>query len=156
MCRLKERPHQLLVAGRGFQSNLRLDFQVQRIIGNVVRQVAIFGLAPGRLHGIQIRCISRQPLEHESIIIAQASGRRPVRRQTIHHHDQWAANLSLHITDERLDFRRLDVLLVDGEVESDPVPLRGNRQPGDHAQPVVTIPALHDRPLAQRRPGATH
>ena len=46
-----------------------------------------------------------------------------MRRQPVQHGDQVAADLPTHTPHERLDLRRLDVLLVDREVQPDlPMP----------------------------------
>jgi hypothetical protein len=45
---------------------------------------------------------------------------------------------------------------VDREVQPDATPAGRQRQPGDHAQPVTSVPAVQDGSLAARRPGAAH
>ena len=76
--------------------------------------------------------------------------------QTIHHHDQLLADPPPKLASGGLDLRSLEVLVVDREVQPDPLLLGRHRQTGDHAQPVTAISVVHHRLLAPGHLGAAH
>ena len=78
------------------------------------------------------------------------AGRRAVCRQPVHRHGQRPGHLPSHAADERFDLGGPDVVPVDREVQPDAPSDGRQRQPGDHAQAVAPVPAVHHRPLAPR------
>lgn len=78
------REHSLITLG-GFQSEFRLHFQIQRVVGDEVGQVAVLGLAPKRFGGgiaalattlslIPLALLNRNPRDAQASGALSASG----------------------------------------------------------------------------------
>jgi len=131
-------------------------FQLQNVAGHVVGQVGVLGMVPHMLHRVESRRVRRKPLESESPARLKAAGRLAMHRPAVQHHDQGPSQMPLHVPQETLELLGGDISTLDAEVQPQPVSACGQAQATDHAEAVVSIPAVHHRRLPHWSPGSPY
>ncbi len=64
---MKERPQQFRTLTGLVDVPIEFQFQVQQVVRDIVRQVAILGMVPHMFHRIEVWGVRRQPLDPEAI-----------------------------------------------------------------------------------------
>jgi len=150
---MKERAQQFGTPPGLVDGPVRLQFQGRQVLRNVLGQVAILRMVSQKiLNRIQVRGARRQPPDPEPFVRRQGLGSPAVDRPPIYHHDQLSAQRPLHLPEECFDLIGRRVHLVQRKVQTDPSPSRRAAQCRNHAQPVVPVPAIHQRRRSLRRP----
>src|SRR5450432_880143 len=157
LCMLKERFEQRLVALLLAEGVSDAPAEPQYVVGNVVRQIAVLGMAPDLLDRIEFRGVSGQPLDADSISesLLQPASARPMDLPAIHDQRDRMANPLKYPSNELLEVVSHDVVVEDVEVESQPMAVWRDGERRDDRQPVVAIPAIEHGCFATRRPGAS-
>ena len=143
-----------MVSCLSFQRFPNGPLQLWCVVGDEVGQVAILGIAPPRLDGIQLRCVSRQPFEFDMLQprIQDLLGRRAMYTPATQDDDQRAATTLTQSSNEFHRFGRTNIVGMNLKGRADLSPLRRKRDRADDTQPVVPIPRLLHRRLATRSP----
>jgi len=117
---------------------------------------------PGRcqnhLDRIEFGGVSRQRdyLKPIRVLILQQPDGLAMRTISIQHQDELAPQKPMDHRDEGYDLLVVDVLAANLEVEAQSLPHGRDREPRDHRETIVAIPAVLDRRLSLRSPGAAH
>ena len=107
-------------------------------------------VTPDVLHWIEFRGVTRQPLDCEPTALCAdevADQARPMRRQSIPHHQQLARQMTQQVAEEVHHLRRANRGRIKPEVEVPP----GDSGTGREHLPVEVV--LQHRSLPARRPG---
>lgn len=108
------------------QRRTDVAFQVQHVGGHEVRQVAVFGMAPARLDGIEFRGICRKPFEVDVLQprLNDAFGCRTMDLSTVPTDDQWPLKLLSQLPDEFDNFVGANIVSMDLERSANPATQR--------------------------------
>lgn len=126
------------------------------VFGNVVGQVAVLGLAPDVLNGIEFRCIGWQPFYAKPCagFLSQSSSRRTVCRQTIADEDNRTTQMSVDFADELNDIVCVGIVAEKFAVQIEP---RGPRRSYERPQggdSIMPSPRMLNGSLSPASPHA--
>lgn len=127
------------------------------IIGTAVGELGL-GDAPDTLVGVQFGGIGREAHNVEPRKrSAEVSEQRPsMDASVVPQHDHRPAQVAEQVPEEGADLRGMDVREVELVVKTQASPAGADGQPGDHGDPVVSLPEPQEGRLPPGRPGLAH
>lgn len=132
------------------------SFELTNVVGHVVGQIRVLGVAPACFHGVELRGVGGQPLEFDVLHPGRiySFGRRAMDWPVVETDNQRTLELLTQGFDEADDFIRPDVLFVNLKRRADTASCGGKCDGSNHAQTVVAKPGFLERRLTGWRPGA--
>jgi hypothetical protein len=126
------------------------------VVGDVVGQGRVFGVAPESLDRIEVGCISGQPLDVEPRCAAlmQATDGRPMDVEPIQNDDQRSLVNPMQLPQVPHHVARPHVAVLHDEVGPNPPSSRREAQTADDAQPIMTLRDDLFGPRSDGSPGA--
>ena len=129
--------------------------QGRETVRGEVRQVAVLGVTPHGLDGVELGCVGRQPLDDEAAVPGQPAGDagRPVGAVPIPDEREAVGHVTAQGLEEPEDLGAADVVAIERPVEAEPAAPGRHGEGADRREPVAAIPLAEDRGLAPGRPG---
>ena len=129
--------------------------EVLNAVGCVVRQVAVLGVTPYRLHRVEIRGVRRQRLDDDPSTSFKPvlDEFRPVRLATIPNEREALRQMAPQSLKEVEYLSAPDVVCVLSPLQAIASSVRSNRDCTDGREPIAAIPLPKDRGTATQCPG---
>jgi hypothetical protein len=152
----EEGTDELGLARCAFERSGDSPMKILDVLRDEVGHVAVLGTIPHQFHRIQVGSIGRQPLDLKPVRVLSLhqSHRLAVGVVAVQHQDELAPQALVHQGQERHNFLKADVVVVDLEIESQAAAYRGYRNPRDNRQTIMAVPAVLDGRLTSRCPTA--
>jgi len=154
-CRLEEGGEQMSLTSGPDHGGEEGLLEVPDAVGRVVRQVAVLGVAPDRLHRVEIWRVRRQRFDDDP-----STSFKPVldelcsvRLAAVPNERESLGQMPPQSLKEVENFAASDVVRVLSPIQAIASSVRGNRDRTDGRQSITTVPLPKDRCLAARCPG---
>ena len=140
----------------GLQEVVENLVQVVDVFRNEVGQCSVLGLVPHVFHRIEFRGVCRKPFDLEPIdaVVPQLSHGGTMNGQAIADQDDRTAHMSMDFTQEPGHIRRFGIVVKQFVVQAKATGPGSARDRGERGDPVVSVPSMLQRRLANRSPDA--
>jgi len=154
---VNERPQEVLAALYPASMTVSSRGELFDFRGSEVCERVVLQVAPDLLHGIELRCVGREP-HHVKAAMATDEGRdgaAAMDAESVPDQDDWTLQVAQEVAEEIDGPRDVDVsVCCEGEVKSHPPPPRRHCQCSDDRSLLpVTAALVQHRSLAAWRPG---
>lgn len=142
----------------GLKASVHVEPQSVDVPRDVVCQLRLFGVRPNLLDGIELRRVGGQELETDvvAVLYDELALGRAVCVEPVPDDEHAGANVTSELLDERHHSRRLEILVLNAELQPRPAYYRRQRQGANHRQPVVPVPGPVHQCLPSKCLGAPH
>jgi hypothetical protein len=152
---IKEVVQERLAIARGAERQGDFGLQIVDVFRDEIGKIGVLRVIPNLFDRIKVWRVGRQPFDGNAGGL-KTLGRGAVSIEAVPHQEELASELATQRPNELLRVDRSDVVAKDHEVQTDPPPLRRDREYADHREPVMSVPTVKDRRVPSRRPGASH
>lgn len=153
---IKEAVQERLSIACGAERQDDLGGQVVDVFWDEIGELSVLRMIPDLLDGIEVWRIGRKPFDGDAASL-ELLGRGPVHIEAIPDQEDLApAELAAQRPHEVLGIDRVNVVVMNSEVQTDSLPFRRDCQYADHREPIVAIPTAQDRRVPSRRPRPPH